>query len=68
MKKLVVTLLVVGLLIGAGGCTTFIITAPSVILTTALIAPDLDAPVEYEGGAWYVDPNNPNHKMRWMDF
>ena len=59
MKKLLMMLLVVGMLISVGGCTAVAIGAlaygPGLVFGIAILAPDLDEPIEYDGGiAHYV--------------
>ena len=63
MKKLVMILIITGMLIGGGGCTAIAVNALThaapLILAATILNPDLDAPVEYKGGAWIMEPNMP---------
>ena len=68
MKKLLMTmLLVVGMLLGAGGCTATAIGVltygPPVVLGAALLTSDLDEPVEQKGGARFIEPDEPNQVL-----
>ena len=70
MKKLLVLLLVVGMLIvSAGGCVLSpLLYATGIVLVPVILNPDLSPPTEQTGEAWFIDPNDPNHKMKWTDF
>ena len=65
MKKLLIVSIVVGMLIGAGGCyyPPLLWTTVGVVGTCIILTPELDAPVEYKGGAWFVDPNSPHSPL-----
>ena len=70
MKRLITLLIIIGMLISAGGCTAVPLNALMVygvsgILATTILCLDLDAPVEYEGGAWFVEPNE---SLNWQTF
>lgn len=73
MRRLIMLFIVIGMLIGAGGCvematSPFTPYAVPLILAVAILKSNLDAPVEldntlrypYEGRAWFVEPNEPS--------
>lgn len=67
--KLAMLILIAGMLIGAGGCGSapiFPILWTAVGTTTALSVniDNTEPPIEYEGGAWYVEPNE---AQRYLD-
>lgn len=65
MKKLLIVSIVVGMLIGAGGCTytPHLIFSGVVLGSTILFPPTADLPTEQQG-AWFIDPNESNDPLR----
>lgn len=63
MKKTLILLVVVGMLISAGGCTVYaspLLYVSGAVLVPVILKPDLVPPTEQRGGAWLVNPNEPD--------
>ena len=74
-KRLAILLIVIGMLIGAGGCSvvTPILLTPICKISTTVLAMTflnlgLDAPVEYKGGAWFIEPNEPLDAYEFTEY
>ena len=68
-KRIIISLIMVGVLISAGGCTAIAVNALTcaapLIFAATILNPDLDAPVKYEGGAWIMEPNEPLNRCKF---
>ena len=66
-KQITILLIVVGMLIGAGGCGSApifpLMWVAAGTVGALSISSENDLPTEYESGAWLVDPNDISKKL-----